>query len=128
MNKPHLISEEINGKTYWRAASMRPVRDSGLKVHLLPVYDENTIAYKDRSDFLDPDYAEQAEDRFFISTIMLNGRAIGLWRRTQSKNKVVLETRFLKSLNEAEMEAFREAVQRYGEFLGVPPYNVVSLT
>jgi hypothetical protein len=120
MCKPTIVSEDIGGKTYWRAASMPAVKDIGLKVHLLPVYDENTIAYKDRSDFLDPVLAQQPEDLFFTSAVMLNGRAIGLWRRTFNKGSVVIETRFFHALSPAENDAFHAAAQRFGNFLGMP--------
>ncbi len=46
--------EIIEGKTYWFSSSSPITKDGMLTAHLLPPYDEYTIAYKDRSAVLDP--------------------------------------------------------------------------
>ncbi len=115
-----LLHEEIDGQTYWFSASLSPIEAPPLRGHLLPVYDEYTIAYKNHSAVLDPMYAELVKDGFFTSAFALRGEIIGMWRRTFSRKSVVIESAPFRPFTAAEREAFAEATQRFGAFLGMP--------
>lgn len=47
-------------RPYWLASSMTAAKDSSPAAYLPPVYDEYTVAYKDRSAVLNPEYAKHA--------------------------------------------------------------------
>src|SRR5262249_41454511 len=75
MAKRRLAPETINGQTYWLASSTPAAKDAAPIAYLLPAYDEYTVAYKDRSAALNPDYAKHANygPGIFNPTIVLDG-------------------------------------------------------
>ena len=87
--------------------------------HLLPAYDEFTIAYKDHSAILDPDYAELVVVAFGI-VIVIDGQIVGPWKRVIEKDRVLLTLDPFRGLTATEQQALTLAVQRYQTFLGKP--------
>lgn len=119
MAKPHLLQEVIGGQIYWLSSSMPAVKERSPIAHLLPAYDEYTVAYKDRSAVLKPLYAEQMNsgNGIFYPTIVMDGQVVGIWKRTLRKDALVITPSLFAKLNETETHAFRAAAIRYGEFL-----------
>lgn len=119
--KPHLVQEVIGGQTYWLAPSTPVAKEASLTAHLLPAYDEYTVAYKDRSAVLDPLYARQAStgNGIFNPIIVIDGQVVGAWKRTLKKGALAITPSPFAKLNKAETRAFAAAASRYGEFLGV---------
>lgn len=121
---PRLVRESVDGQTYWlppRAG--RPEsqsEDEARAAHLLPVYDEYTVAYKDRSAALSASDAGQTGNGIFRHVIVIRGRVVGTWTRTLRKDSVVVKQTLLRKLNRAEARAAASAAKRYGEFLGAP--------
>ncbi len=115
-----LSHDEIDGEIYWYVAGAPVDSIPPAQGHLLPVYDEFTIAYKNHSASLDPKYNELVTNRFFTSPFVLRGELIGLWRRTFRQKSVVIESAPFRPYNAAERDAFAAAGQRFGEFLGMP--------
>ena len=64
----------------------------------MPVYDEVTVAYKDRRAVLDPAEAGQAKQGIFSPIIVVGGRVVGTWKRRLKKETVVLTGRLFKKL------------------------------
>jgi hypothetical protein len=116
----HLVKEVIDGRTYWFSPDIPAIEDPSPTAHLLPIYDEYTIAYKDHSGILDPAYTEQARNIVFGGVIAMAGQGVGSWRRTFSKGQVVVEAAPFRPFTAAEQDAFAEAAGRYAEFLGLP--------
>jgi hypothetical protein len=114
-----VIQRVVEGETYWYATSQPFVTEPLDTGYLLPVYDEYTIAYKQHSAILNPAYLDKVTDRFFTSAFVYKGDIIGMWRRTFSKQSVVIELMRLRPFTSAEQEAFVAAAQRFGEFLGM---------
>jgi hypothetical protein len=128
MLKPHLTSEVVDGKTYWLSrqsahTTIPPVHSP--TAYLLPTYDEYGIGYKDRSALIDPQYAGHIDpaniliDNPYYSTISMDGKIVGFWKRTLHKSKIDIETRILRPLNEAETRALNVEIERYGRFHGL---------
>lgn len=115
-----LCHETIDGMTFWFAASTPADFEPPLQGHLLPVYDEFTIAYKNHSASFDPQYAELMNNGFFTSAFALKGELIGMWRRTFRAKAVVIELSPFYPYNAVENEAFTAAAQRFGTFLEMP--------
>ena len=113
---PELVSEDFEGRTYW-AGSADVSSDAVPTAQLLPVYDEYTVAYRDRSAALDPSYAAQTGNGIFRPTIVVNGRIAGTWRRTLKRDTVAVEIRLLRTLTRAERQAVSESAERYGHFI-----------
>lgn len=120
MIEPQLVADEIDGKEYWRASAPMPRKSSQL-VHLLPAFDEYTVAYKDRSDVLSAAHASRSESGhgIFFPPIVVDGRIAGTWSRTIKKNSVAVKPKLFGKLGAREMSAFKTAAGRYADFLGL---------
>ncbi len=117
-----IVSDTINGETYWRPASAPTVPQDAPTLYLLPGFDEYLIGYRDRSDILDPTYADRicpGGNGIFYPTIVSDGQVVGTWKRTLKKGTVTITPQPFITLSEAERHAFAEAAQRYGAFLGL---------
>jgi hypothetical protein len=122
MVKPQLIHEIVEGLTYWLEESAPFVRDPSPTAYLLPNYDEYGIGYKDRSALLETSPIERldAGDIYFGHMIVIDGQLVGAWKRTFSKDAVVISTQTFTKLTEAESRAVATAASRYGAFLDMP--------
>jgi hypothetical protein len=125
MARRSLAQETINGQTYWLATSTPATKDSSPTAHLLPAYDEYTVAYKDRSAALNPKYSKLPNygHGIFNPTIVVDGQVVGTWKRTLKKDTLVIAPSPFTKLKRAETHAIAEAAKRYGNFLGA---SVVS--
>lgn len=114
-----LVSEEWNGKTFWRTP--HPILESDLlpTVHLLPTFDEFLISYKDRSASLATSSAQEvAVGNRFKNTIAINGKVVGTWKRNLKNDGRIITSKLFRQLNAPENNALKMAGKRYGEFLG----------
>jgi hypothetical protein len=119
MAKSHVVEETIGEKTYWLAPSAPAPNSKSPDVRLLPVYDEYLVAYKDRSAALDPAHDEATGHGIFSPIIVLDGRIVGTWGRTNKKDKVVITTQLFQKFTGAEKDALAEAVEKFGRFRGM---------
>jgi hypothetical protein len=85
-------------------------------VALLPPYDEYTVAYVDRSAALDPAHRAVARNSIFSPTILLDGRIVGTWSRTEAAKDVHVSTRPFRVLRPREARALEDAVAQYRTF------------
>jgi Winged helix DNA-binding domain len=117
LNHAYLVQEVIGDHAYWFSITSE-VKPSSRVAHLLPPYDEYTIAYKNHSPVLGLAYLEQAKNSLFGGVMIISGQVIGYWRRTLKKDTVALEFNPFRSLGKTEKKAFASVVERYGMFLG----------
>ncbi|HEX7313875.1 MAG TPA: winged helix DNA-binding domain-containing protein [Pyrinomonadaceae bacterium] len=119
--RPRLQREVIDGQTYWLSPSTVIADDARPAAHLLPAYDEYTVAYKDRAAVLHPSHTRRADATGAVlgPTVILNGEAVGNWKRTLKKDSVFIETSLWTTLKRRERSALEEAARRYGEFVGL---------
>jgi hypothetical protein len=120
MAQPHLAQAQIDGRTYWLAPSPPVAPAAAHSAYLLPMYDEYTVAYKDRGAVLNPAYAKQAGNAIFRPVMIVDGQVVGTWNRTLKQDTVALTTEPFTQLGQAERQAVAEAAERYGAFLGMP--------
>jgi hypothetical protein len=113
------IQEMLDGQTYWWPSSMPPVQDNSQTVYLLPGFDEYLLAYKDRSASLDtPHYKRMTPTNGMLpATIVINGRVMGIWKRTFKKDTVLIALNPFNPLTTAEQDSLNIAAHRFGEFL-----------
>jgi hypothetical protein len=119
LNRSQLETATIEGQTYWFRPDAATSPAASPIAHLLPAYDEYTIAYKEHSAILEPDYRELIVAAFGI-VIVIDGRIVGAWKRVVEKHRVLLALSPFRALAEAEQQALAQAVQRYSAFLGKP--------
>lgn len=118
--KPELESADVNDRELWFAGSS-PAKGKSDAAFLLPPWDEFTVAYRDRSDVLDPKYATRlnAGGGLLSPVIVVRGSVIGTWKRTIRKDAVIVQPMFFKAPNAADRALVAAAVERYARFLGL---------
>ena len=123
-----LEHEEIDGIDHWSAADHAGPSRAGSVAHLLPNFDEYTVAYRDRSALLDPkipfDAASFAYYRdaspmggILSNVVTIGGRVRGAWSRVLAPGRVKVDVKSLAPLSSSEGAAVRRAAARFGRFL-----------
>ena len=110
----HLRQELIDEKVYLNPRAIKSPKPAH-SAHLLPAYDEYTVAYKDRQAIY-----IQTNGKPSITTwgllgpiVILDGRVVGTWKRTN--DNVALNVS--PNLKEREQLAISKATERYEAFL-----------
>lgn len=116
-----LDHQTIDGKDYWFDAKAGPVREAPGVAHLLPNFDEYTVAYRDRAAAAPSDRPFEpalfALGSILANVVTIGGRVRGSWRRTMARGKVRVEFRMLGRLEPAEAAAVEETGRRMARFL-----------
>lgn len=117
--RPHLAQEVIDGKEYWYDPAQPVEVVASPTAHLLPFLDEYVVAYRDRDDVLDPSYNDRVDSGnvIFHAPFLIDGRVVGIWKRTLKKERATIEATALRPLSDAEQTALVAAGERFGAFL-----------
>lgn len=114
---------EVGGLAYWTLRQGTRSGGRAALVHLLPVYDEYTVAYRDRvavpfgRSLSGPASSPAAT---FHHTLAIRGRIGGSWRTAGGSGRVAVQVAAPTRLGPAVREALAQAAERYGRFLGAP--------
>lgn len=122
MVKSQLAREQVGGQTYWLPQNMPAWQDQPPDIYLLPGFDEYLLGYKDRSAVLDPEHSQvihPGNSGMFSSTVVIDGRVAGTWKRTFKKDTVVITVSPFASLSETQSQAIHAAARRYSRFIGM---------
>lgn len=119
-----LERQAVDGKEYWLDAALPATRAVAPAAHLLPNFDEYTVAYTDRSAMLHPLHPFRPE-LFAFSSVLANvvtlaGQLVGAWRRTEARTRLRVEVRPLARLTAAERMAIDQAGESLSKFLERP--------
>jgi hypothetical protein len=114
-------SREVDSLKYWTIESGGNPRPRTV-VHLLPIYDEYLVAYRDHRVVPRPAYAIGN----FLHTLVVGGQVAGTWRTIPDDRGFVVDVRALRRLTAVERRGLTQAVTRYRRFLGVPVSLSVS--
>jgi hypothetical protein len=118
-----LVSEQIGEQTYWFVPQNALPKTKTPVAHLLPYYDEYTVGFQDRSAIIDgplPPPIDPRTDSLLNPIILINGKFVGRWKRTLSKNAVTVEINLVRALSSAEERAVSNASKQYAAFLQLP--------
>jgi len=130
-----LDHQTIEGKDYWFDSAAGSPEQLTMVAHLLPNFDEYTVAYRDRAEILhagqpfDPAlFARAGTSRsssisfasVLSNVVTVGGRVRGSWRRTVARGGVRLEVQPLDRFKRAETAAVTDAADRFGRFLDRP--------
>ena len=118
-----LERQAIDGQDYWCDPEAGPGGEVGGVAHLLPNFDEYTVAYRDRAAVhgdhpFDPSLFSFGS--VLANVVTFDGRVRGAWRRTVEASAVRVEVRPLGRLDPDETSAVDEAGRRYSRFLDRP--------
>jgi hypothetical protein len=121
---PKLLRDARDGKTYWFPSGTKAVPVTPPRVLLLSIYDEFTIAYRDRSDFSDQKAIEKmiVRGNTFTAVLIIEGRLAGTWKRALTPGGVEITVRPFRPLGKLGREALEQAAARFGRFLGLPVF------
>lgn len=121
INGRQLQSRSIDDKAFWFSATkIRSKRLPARRVHLLPLYDEYFIAYKDRSAATHEKTKRLKGETslVFDPPMVIDGQSIGVWERVLDKTSVRIKLHpFIRLKNEDKAD-FREVAAKYAKFLG----------
>jgi hypothetical protein len=115
--------ELVDGRAYWSDASLPSHGKTPVAVHLLPNYDEFFIGFRDRSAIgqrLKSSDLVTGGDALTAHVVVIDGQLVGGWKRTLTKNALVVELNVLTRLTAAEERAVERAARAYGDFLERP--------
>jgi len=126
-----LEHHSLDSKDYWLDPQSAGDGKPPLTAHLLPNFDEFTVAYRDREAVLHPEFAfdptffsyyrEAAPQGGILSNVVtIGGTVRGAWRRTLAANGVRVDVWLLGPLTAAEVAAVERAAEQFGSFLGRP--------
>jgi hypothetical protein len=115
--KSQLSVEVVKEQTYlFMPSGKDPVK--GSRVLLLPPWDEYTVAYKDRSLVIDPEFEKEAGHGIFNSNIVVNGYLKGSWRRELKGHSLEFESRYFSPPPKTLLQKVTSTAKLYAKFLG----------
>ncbi len=90
-------------------------------IHLLPLYDEYIMGYKDRSFYFNSKFKiNSPSSHTFDNTIIIDGQIAGTWRRMIQKSSIELEYNLFMALSKTDKKKFLFSVAQYSKFLEMP--------
>jgi len=115
-----LTAVAVDKQIYWQPAGMAAAR-SKPNCHLLPAYDEYTVAYQDRAAVLSQDVAARADSGhgIFHPAIVIDGQVTGTWSRELKKTSVAITCRPFARIDRRQSQMLAAAARRYAQFLGL---------
>lgn len=116
-----LIRNVVNQIDYYSSANTVNKERVGSSMHLLPLYDEWIMGYKDRSASLLLRNSLVPIPPFrFGNMILAEGQIIGTWKRSAESKVMMVETDFFSTLSERQRSVFDQAIQRLQQFTDRP--------
>jgi hypothetical protein len=117
--KSKLKQAPLNGKEYWFSSDTKVTHRSPPSAFLLSIYDEYTIAYKDRYDISEERDIERmiSMGNALTAVIILNGKAVGTWKRVMTEDSVEIKLNPFKKMDEDKLKLINKAAEKYGKFL-----------
>lgn len=109
-------SHEVEGLTYWTVGRRTPESASSGTVHLLPIYDEFLVSYRDRAAVPHAAYALGN----FWHALVAGGTVAGTWRTARTSGGLTMKVTTLRPLTRTERSGLAKAVERYARFLDEP--------
>jgi hypothetical protein len=111
---------EQDGLTYWFDGHAQPAVLKAPDVHLLPIYDEYLVAYRDRLAVPHGQsvIATGASAVTFRHALVIDGQVAGTWRVEADRSTTTVRVTPLRRLRRPEESAVEAAAARYGRFLG----------
>ncbi len=116
--RARLVPQTVDGRTYWSGPAADHPRKPEADIHLLPAWDEFSVAYKDRSALVDPSLGKEIGYGLGPS-IICNGKLVGRWKRTLDRDEVSIQVELMSPLGRKERAGLTAAADRYGSFIGL---------
>lgn len=117
-----LQHDTVDDRTYWFATPSSGAKPNPPRVDLVQVYDEIVMSYSQSRDALQGEHTAISTERapHLLHALLLDGRLLGHWRRTNHKDTVEVHMQLHRNLDKKESSALDKAIRRYQGFLGIP--------
>lgn len=115
-------SREIAGRVYWSSRPPPPAGAGAHRAHLLPIYDEYLVAYRDREAVPHAATSRTLAQPFvtFQHSLVIDGQVAGTWKTTKTRAGLAVGVHPLRRLTADERRSVREAFTRFSDFLDAP--------
>jgi hypothetical protein len=116
-------SAVVDGCTYWTVGHTARPGKSGANAHLLPIYDEYLVSYRDRYAVPHGPRVVKSRSRgsvTFQHALVIAGQVAGTWRTPRTADGTAIDVVPLRTLTKLERSQVEEAGERYGRFIGAP--------
>jgi Winged helix DNA-binding domain len=113
----------IDGCTYWQVDGGSRPASAGASLHLLPIYDEYLVSYRDRIAVPHGPTKVPSGSRgsvLFQHALVIAGQVAGTWRTGHTTDAQSIEVFPLRKLSRIERGWLDTAVARYSRFRGAP--------
>jgi hypothetical protein len=120
--------EEVDGRRYWTCDREPRGTARDQLAHLLPIFDEYLVAYRDRAAVPHAHSTNTSGTRWttYAHTVVIAGQVAGTWRPVRRPDGIALEMKPLRRLTRAEREALARAARRYEQFVAEPVKLAIS--
>ena len=120
MVKSDFIPVKLAEETYWLDKSFSGIKKDESELFLLPAFDEFLISYKDRSASLPASLNKKtvSNNGIFWPIIVMDGQVTGLWKRTQKKDRILIEANFFKPPSKKTILLMEKASQNLAVYFG----------
>jgi hypothetical protein len=108
---------ETDGLSYWTVGPRRQPRRAQSPVHLLPIYDEYIVAYRDRVVVPHASPVAGQVATVFQHALVAGGQIIGTWRTTRARDRAAVDVIPLRLLSAREQQRVATESQRYTRFV-----------
>ena len=108
----------VEGLEYWRIGPSGTRNASG--VHLLPIYDEYLVAYRDRAAVPHAAAPVGGPTVTFRHAVVADGQVAGTWNTRVERDHVAVVVTPARALSRAERDGVAEAGRRYALFVDRP--------
>ncbi|HET9853169.1 MAG TPA: winged helix DNA-binding domain-containing protein [Candidatus Limnocylindrales bacterium] len=114
-----LRRETVGERTFWSAGTELAGQD-GPTLRLLPNYDELLVAFRDRTDAIDPDLPEPARvpEAILAHVVVRDGLVAGAWRRREGLRSTGVAIDLRVAMSAGERRLLAAEVDRFAAFLG----------
>jgi len=117
----HIDRMEIHGVEYFNGASTPVQTRDSHSLHLLPPFDEYTVAYRDRSAVVVAEHKELASSGgVFRPIVVVDGQVVGTWKAIVKKGALEVTPTPFGPDGCLEDAAVRVPAKRYADFLAMP--------
>ena len=112
----------VDGRSYWLLGESTPPDADAPRAQLLQGYDEYIMGYNETKDVFG--YGSTGYIRAGLPpmthALVIDGRVAGHWRRTQTPKAITVDLQLYRRLNPTDLAATETAIQRFGNFVGMP--------
>ena len=113
----------IEARAYWSLTRARAPKAQSTRVHLLPIYDEYLVSYRDRYAVPHGPTVVKSSSRgsvTFQHAVVIAGQVAGTWRMPKTADGIAIDVVPLRTLTKLERSQVKEAGERYSRFTGAP--------